>query len=198
MVDQAAGPGSQFPDATAAARSQNALAAINGGFFTPEGKPLGLVVSRGRAIGYWNTASSLGSGVWHESTTGHTAIHRRQKLGKSATLASHEALQAGPVLIENSKAISGLSDRKSAARTLLLWDGNTRWWMGRSSSCTLAALASTLSRQSPAGWPVQTALNLDGGRSSELWISSRVPGGPISTRPLWNRPVRNFLVLKPR
>jgi hypothetical protein len=41
-------------------------------------------------------------------------------------------------------------------------------------------------------------LNLDGGRSSDLWISSAVQGGPLRERPLWNKPVRNFLVLIPR
>jgi len=41
-------------------------------------------------------------------------------------------------------------------------------------------------------------MNLDGGRSSDLWISSRVSGGPLTSRPPWNRPVRNFLILVPR
>ena len=48
------------------------------------------------------------------------------------------------------------------------------------------------------GWKIHRAMNLDGGRSSDLWISSRVSGGPLTSRPPWNRPVRNFLILLPR
>ena len=57
---------------------------------------------------------------------------------------------------------------------------------------------SAVSHGQPAGWPARHALNLDGGRSADLWIAETVPGGPITRRCPWNRPVRNFLVLIPR
>ena len=41
VADQADGCGSQWLDAKSAALSCDGYAAINGGFFTPEGKPLG-------------------------------------------------------------------------------------------------------------------------------------------------------------
>ncbi|NJM36542.1 MAG: phosphodiester glycosidase family protein [Akkermansiaceae bacterium] len=106
-----------------------------------------------------------------------------------------EMIQAGPMLIENGKPIGGLETQKVSARTVILWDGGTRWWIGCSSGCTLAELAKTLVTAAPGGWPIKQALNFDGGRSSDLWISESIPGGPISRRPLWNKPVRNFLVL---
>ena len=80
----------------------------------------------------------------------------------------------------------------------MLWDGDNRWWMGKSSVCTLAKLGAALGDGSPTDWKIHTALNLDGGRSTDLWVSGSVSGGPASFRPLWNRPVRNFLVLVPR
>ena len=64
VADQASGPGSRFADSAAAARAAGGIAAVNAGFFTPEGDPLGLVVSAGKISGSWNTASSLGSGAW--------------------------------------------------------------------------------------------------------------------------------------
>ncbi|MGD7652001.1 MAG: phosphodiester glycosidase family protein, partial [Verrucomicrobiales bacterium] len=198
IVDQPDGPGSRFPDAAAAGRSRNAIASINGGFFTPQGKPLGLTVSNGSSSGYWNTASSLGSAVWHESKSGKSSITRRNSIGKSATLASRDALQTGPLLVENGQPVAGLSTRKSAVRSIILWDGGSRWWLGRTSSCSLASLAKSLAGHSPANWPVQHAVNLDGGLSSDLWISGKIPGGPVTIRPLWNRSVRNFIVLLPR
>lgn len=198
VVDQSGGPGSQFPDAASAGRSRGALAAANAGFFTPTGAPLGLVISGGKRSGSWNSASSLGSGVWYENSSGRSAIARRKSLGKSAASSMRELIQSGPMLVEKSRTVSGLDPSKSSVRTVILWDGGTRWWLGQTSSCSLATLGSALASGQPAGWPVRHALNLDGGRSSDLWISKSVKGGPVSKRAIWNRPVRNFLVLEPR
>ena len=197
VADQAGGPGSQFPDAASAARSRGGIAAANAGFFTPAGAPLGLVVSAGKRSGAWNSASSLGSGVWYENSSGIPAIARRETLGKPAASTMRELIQAGPMLISNQRPVSGLDATKHSVRTLILWDGGTRWWLGQTSSCSLANLGSTLSGSPPSGWPVSQALNLDGGRSSDLWISESSEGGPVLKRAVWNRPVRNFLVLLP-
>jgi len=102
------------------------------------------------------------------------------------------------MLVENGRPVSGLNADKPAIRVFLLWDGGSRWWLGRSSLCTLAELGSALGKGSPAGWDARHALNLDGGRSADLWISENVSGGPLNFRSLFNRPVRNFLVLVPR
>ncbi len=198
VEDQAGGPGSRFADAAGAGRSRGGIAAVNAGFFTPEGTPLGLVITAGKPAGSWNSASSLGAGVWHEDSSGRSAISRREKIGRSGASGMRELLQAGPMLVENGHSVSGLEATKTSARTVLLWDGSTRWWIGRSAPCTLAALATALGSGSPASWPVRHALNLDGGRSSDLWISENTDGGPVSVRPPWNRPVRNFLVVVPR
>jgi hypothetical protein len=195
VVDQQNGPASQFADAAKAANSRGGLAAVNAGFFTPEGTPLGLVVSSGKIAGTWNAASSLGSGVWFEETSGKSAIVRREKLGRAAASTSRELIQAGPLLVENSQPISGLEATKTSARIVVLWDGGTRWWIGRGSPCTLAALSHALAGNSPTGWKIRHALNLDGGRSADLWVSGAIPGGPFHSRPPWNRPVRNFLVV---
>jgi hypothetical protein len=171
---------------------------VNAGFFTPEGEPLGLVVAAGKPAGTWNSASSLGSGVWHEDSSGQSAISRRESLGLTGAKAMRELLQAGPMLVENSHAVSGLDPVKSSVRTFILWDGESRWWIGRASACTLADLSKAIIAAKPAGWQVKHALNLDGGRSSDLWVSEKIPGGPVMRRAPWNRPVRNFLVLVSR
>lgn len=171
---------------------------MNAGFFTPQGEPLGLIVAAGKPAGAWNTASSLGSGVWHEDTAGQAAISRRESLGRAGAIAMRELIQAGPMLVENKRAVSGLDPIKSSVRTFILWDGGNRWWIGRASACTLADLSKIIITANPAGWPVKHALNLDGGRSSDLWVSGKISGGPVVRRAPWNRPVRNFLVLVPR
>ena len=197
VVDQDGAPGARFADAAAAAALVDGLAAVNGGFFTPEGGPLGLVIANGKRYGAWNSASSLGSGVWHADAAGNAAISRREALGKTRAAAMQELLQAGPMLVADGRAVGGLDATKSSVRTVILWDGGHRWWIGRTSPCTLARCAELLATAPPAGWTVRQALNLDGGRSSELWVSGNVAGGPLKARPPWNRPVRNFLVLVP-
>jgi uncharacterized protein YigE (DUF2233 family) len=194
VADQPNGPGSRFADSGSAGRTLGGIAAINAGFFTPEGEPLGLVVASGKTSGSWNTGSSLGSGAWHESTSGILSISRREALGRKGASSMRELIQAGPLLVENGRPVSGLEATKSSVRTLILWDGGTHWWIGRSSPCTLAAMSHALA----SGWPTRQALNLDGGRSSDLWIANSVTGGPLVRRELWNRPVRNFLVLVPK
>ena len=196
VVEQQGAQGSRFADAEVAAQSVGGLAAVNGGFFTPEGEPLGLVIANGRRFGVWNSASSLGSGVWHVDAAGNMGISRRQALGKARAMPMQELLQAGPMLVADGRAVSGLETTKTRARTVVVWDGGHRWWIGRTAPCTLARCAEILAASSPAGWPVKQALNLDGGRSSELWVSKTISGGPLKSRPLWNKPVRNFLVLK--
>ena len=196
VADQPAGPGSRWPDAVAAVAAYHGLAAVNGGFFTPQGQPLGKVVAAGTPAGSWNRASALGSGVWLEAANGTLMLRRREAV--PTTVAARELLQAGPMLVENHQCVSGLEASKSSVRSVVLWDGGTRWWIGQASSCTLAALGVALASGAPSGWPVCHALNLDGGRSAELAITAAVSGGPRTRRAPWNRPVRNFLILVAR
>jgi hypothetical protein len=198
VVDQPDGPGSRFGNAAAAAAHAGGLCAVNAGFFTPEGDPLGAVVTDHRMSGTWNAASSLGAGIWCEERSGRMMLVRRHLFDRGSARGMRGLLQAGPMLVADRHIIAGLDEMKPAVRSLLVWDGGDRWWMGRTSPCTLAALGRALAQDGPAGWPVRHALNLDGGRSSELWVGSSVGGGPLTQRPDWNRVVRNHLVLVPR
>jgi hypothetical protein len=189
VADQPGGPGANWPDAKSAGSSFGGVAAVNAGFFTPEGAPLGLLVSKGKKTGVINRSSSLGAGFYADGS-----LLRRENWSGNAA----EALQSGPFLIDRGKTVGGLSDVTSSARTFIGWDGGTRWFLARSGSCSLASLARALEGSYPGGVRSHTVLNLDGGRSSDLWISSSVQGGPVTERPLWNKPVRNFLVLLPR
>ncbi len=51
VADQPAGPASRWATAREAGLALGGLAAINGGFFTPEGTPLGRLVSDGTPVG---------------------------------------------------------------------------------------------------------------------------------------------------
>ncbi|WP_193214194.1 phosphodiester glycosidase family protein [Luteolibacter marinus] len=192
VADQAGGPDSQWPDARAAGQAMGGLAAVNGGFFTPEGQPLGQLVAAGRKTGTVNRASSLGGGWYVDDGRGLDLVRREQFRG------GREALQTGPFLVENGRPVSGLSTRSSSARTFLASDGRHGWIMATTGACSLEELAKALAGTNIGGIPLRSALNLDGGRSSEIWIAGTLAGGPRHDRPFWNKPVRNFLVLTPR
>ncbi len=196
VADQARGPGSVWSSSEDVARQRGGLMAINAGFFTPEGDPLGLVVSSGKVSGGWNSTSSLGNGIYREPQGGLPSISRRSS--RAAVANSQELIQAGPLLVENGRMVRGLNREKSALRSIILTDGGTRWWIGKTTPCTLSALGSALASGSPAQWKIYDALNLDGGRSTDLFVSSAIPGGPVNRRGFFNRPVRNFLVLRAR
>ena len=51
VLDNAEGPGTGAGTAKEAAKTSSAVACINGGFFTPEGEPLGLAVENGTTFG---------------------------------------------------------------------------------------------------------------------------------------------------
>jgi uncharacterized protein YigE (DUF2233 family) len=201
VVDQP-GIGSQYQSAAEAMRARGALAGINGGFFTPEGAPLGVVYHQGKKTGSLNTASSLGSGVLYvDRNATQPVLARRETFRKwltDSTFQPMEVLQTGPFLIENGKAIGGLTNKEPRVRSLLLWDGDHHFALAQCEPITLRNLAGALAKQPLSGFRVQTALNLDGGRSSDLSISSKVTGGPLNLRRWWNKPVRNYVVVKPQ
>jgi hypothetical protein len=196
VADQAGGPGSQWPDAAAAGRATGAIAAINAGFFTPEGEPLGLVISAGQRRGALNRASSLGSGMYVAGGGGRPQLLRREMLASRPN--PEELLQSGPFLVEDGRAVVGLSAEPARERSFLAWDGRDQWLMGQTSACSLLELGAALAGARPADFVIRYALNLDGGRSTDLWVSAAVANGPVTVRPPWNRQVRNFLVLLPR
>lgn len=191
VVDKQGGPRTEWPSAMEAAKAHGALAAINAGFFTPKGNPVGLVIENGRRIGTWNAGSSLTSGVL--SVEKSPRLLRRQHW-RSFSPTRH-LVQAGPFLIENDIAVTGLNNRDHSPRSFLVWDGRHYWALGYAGKATLSELASALAGQPLARLNITTALNLDGGRSSDLWVSPQVHGGPVSARRNWNNPVRNYLLV---
>lgn len=194
VADQKNGPGTHWRDAHSAANALHGVAAINGGFFTPEGKPLGQVITNGSQRGSKNS-SSLGSGIYI-SQPDKSAIIRREAYTKSHKI-SH-LLQAGSMLAEYNSPISGLSRTNHRKRSFIAWDGQHHWAIGHAESCTLNALSKALAGRAPAGFAITTALNLDGGRSSDLWAGPKVSHGNKTHRSFLNKPVRNFLVVVPK
>ena len=183
------------------------LAAVNGDFFTPEGRPLGAEVAAGQIL--WSRerpalewtpgrapwigtivreGSGLSAGIWVS----------RSRPGRTQVIGGYpELLDAGhPVMNDNPDSDQGFTSLRHP-RTGVAYDPEARrlWVMvvdGRqgsySSGMTLAEMTATLSATGAA-----EALNLDGGGSSVMVVHGRMMSRPSDED--GERDVRNALAV---
>jgi uncharacterized protein YigE (DUF2233 family) len=171
--------------------SAGALAGTNGGYFHADWKPVGLAISGGTKQNGFEKAKLL-SGVF-VVTKGVPSLVRSGAY--SASRSDTDALQAGPFLVEKGTAIGGLNAVKSARRTVVATDGRGRWALMILSHATLAETGALLaSRTVFPDFPIASALNLDGGSSTALWVAT--PPRPFYYSEAGK--VRNFLAILPR
>lgn len=171
-------------------RGAAAVAGVNGGFFTREFKPMGLMIAGGKRTGTWQTGPLL---------TGAVVVTSQPQLLWNADVnpeGASELIQAGPRLVDGGQAVAGLDAKKRSTRTFIANDGGNQWCMGLAHDITLSELAELLT--TPGVMPaftVNRALNLDGGHSSALYF--RTNDGREHTHPGWST-VRNYLGIVPK
>lgn len=171
-------------------RGAAAVAGVNGGFFTPEFKPMGLMIASGKRTGTWQTGPLL---------TGAVVVTSQPQLLWNAEVSpdgASELVQAGPRLVDGGQAVAGLAPKKRSTRTFIANDGGNQWCLGLAHDITLSELAELLT--TPGVMPaftVNRALNLDGGHSSALYF--RTNDGGEHTHPGWST-VRNYLGIVPK
>jgi len=188
VVDQKGGPGSLFANAQAAA--QGGMAAINGGFFSPEGTPVGLVITGGEARGYLNSASYLGTGILDGKKV---SLATRETYRRSS-----ELLQSGPRLVWKGETLTGLSRGNPRPRSFMIWDGAEHFGLAYADSASLKGLSQALQSQPIPGFEINYAVNLDGGTSCDFWVSGSVPEGGFTRSSFFRKKARNYLVLRRR
>ncbi len=172
--------------------NSGAIAGCNGGYFTPEFQPLGLVVSQGKRAGVFERSSLLG-GVFLIRKGKPMLLWRDEYTEVSGIT---ELLQAGPRLVNGGKGVTGLEALRRRPRTVLLTDNNGHWAIGSSGWVSLREISDILA--SPGiirEFVVERALNLDGGSSCGLWWKDAT-GREHSERE--SATVRNFLVIVPK
>jgi uncharacterized protein YigE (DUF2233 family) len=170
-------------------QERHLLAGINGAYFHPDGRPLGLMISQGKMVHGQENARLL-SGFLFIERSRLQLLRSREKIPQAAV----GALQAGPFLIDHQLPVVGLEATRTARRTFVATDGHGRWIIGVISPVTIDQAASILLAASPIFFstpPIERALNLDGGSSSALWVA-RSPE-PFSQQEIGM--VRNFLGL---
>jgi uncharacterized protein YigE (DUF2233 family) len=175
-----------------AAEARGAVAAVNGGYFHPDRKPLGLVISGGKTLQGIQKAKLL-SGIVSATPKG---ISLRRVGEVKGTAGIRDALQAGPFLVDNGKAVTGLNASRSAARTVVCTMSDGRTALVVCHSPTLAETAQILLTPGilPHGGKITRALNLDGGSSTGLWVKR--DSSPFYFREF--KDVRNYLAVVPK
>jgi uncharacterized protein YigE (DUF2233 family) len=187
MVDQPSEPRSDLEDVMARG---NFLAAVNGGYFDPDYRPIGLLIVDGKMVAPLQRARLL-SGVL-SSTGKKVQISRVSEF--SPNQKPDAAVECGPMIVDLGKAVRGLESTKSARRTFAAVGGD-KAALGFCSDVTLADLSNILAIVAIPDFKIQRALNLDGGSSSAFWFK-RTNGGPFSIAEL--KPVRDFVAVVPR
>ena len=161
-----AGTGRTAPVRELAAR-YGALAVINGGFFDPQFRPLGLRVSHGEQLRPLRRADW---GVFLVRAGRPAIVHTRDYHPAGVT----EAVQCGPRLVVDGHATR--LKKQSARRACIGIDGRGRVLLVVSQGADVDAtnLARALSApDTGAGLGCHDALNMDGGPSAQLFAAHR-------------------------
>lgn len=166
--------------AQALCKASRASVCINSNFFDEQGKPLGVVISRGIQHQKVHSGGGTLTGVFFV-TSDLVGITHRSLFSAEKVI---EAAQAGPRLISEGAPVVGVKDSSIATNiSLVCIDGERRVIFMRVSLAmfggSLRELQSVLLRPELG---CTDALNFDGGGSSQLYISGGVPGHEGATR----------------
>ena len=171
---------------------EKGAAGVNGGYFSADFAPIGLLISDGKMIAPLQRARLI-TGVLSASVRG-VQILRVSEFSRREKISA--AVQCGPFLVDHYEPVRGLNDSTTARRTFAATAMSGRASLGVCSEISLAELATILATSRMADdFKIQRALNLDGGSSSAFWFA-RENGSAFSIRE--QKPVRDFVVVVPK
>lgn len=182
IIDNAGGEN----ELAAAAARAGARAGVNGGYFDPDFRPLGLRIIDGATTSPMTHARLL-TGILCRSERGVQILRVNEFSPKRHYEA---ALECGPFLVDHGSALKTLDRTRTARRTFAFITRDGKAALGIASDLSLAAVADVL------GTPelkISRAMNLDGGSSTAFWCR-RENADPISIREF--KSVRDFVVFK--
>jgi uncharacterized protein YigE (DUF2233 family) len=185
VVDQASEPRVDLEEVMARG---NFLAAVNGGYFDPQYNPIGLLIVDGKITAPLQKARLL-SGVLSASGK-KIQILRVSEF--SLNQKPDAAVESGPMIVDQGKAVRGLESSKIARRTFAALAKSDKAALGFCSDVTLADLSNILTIVTIPEFKIQRALNLDGGSSSAFWFK-RASGSAFSIAE--QKPVRDFVAV---
>lgn len=142
-------------------------AGVNGGYFDPNFKPIGLRMIDGATTSLLTRARLL-TGVLCASPRGVAIL----RLAEFSNRRKYDAaIESGPFLVDGGTGVKSLDDRRSARRTFAAVARGGKAALGISSALTLAQTGAVLANRSLANdFRISRAMNLDGGSSSAFWF----------------------------
>ena len=168
-------------------KREKCVCGVNGGYFDPEFKPIGLRISNGETFSALQRARMI-TGILLQSDRGIDVL-RVGEFSRAKRITS--AIQSGPFLVESSTPVRGLNSSQLARRTFAGIANRDRALLGVCSDVSLSELANILATVAVAGnSKIRRAMNLDGGSSSAFWFA-RENGSVFSIR--GQKPVRDFV-----
>lgn len=169
---------------------EHALLAVNAGFFTPDGKPLGLRISDGKMLSPLKPISWWGIFYLRDNTPAMSSF-KAFKLNNDIDF----AIQAGPRLLVNSSTLhlkEGIDNRTAIGYNK---NNDIIIVVSEDAQLTTVQLAEILGRsERNGGLGCLFALNLDGGSSSQVYAKI---GDFVLDIPSF-RPVADGLAVYPR
>jgi hypothetical protein len=173
-------------------KREKCVCGVNGGYFDPEFKPIGLRVADGSIFSPLRRARLI-TGILLQSDRGIEVI-RAGEFSRAKRIIA--AVQSGPFLVEGNKRIRGLNDSQLARRTFAGLATNDHALLGVCSDVSLGQLANILATVPVAAdSKIRGAMNLDGGSSSAFWFA-REDGSAFSIS--GQKPVRDFVAVVPK
>jgi exopolysaccharide biosynthesis protein len=174
-------------DLAAVMRRTRGVAGVNGGYFDPQDAPVGLLITERKLIAPLRKARLL-SGVLVVTKARVDLLRSGEYSSRKNVIA---AVQCGPFLVDDGKAVAGLNNSKPARRTFIMTSGSDRAAIGFCSTVTLAQLGDILATPE---LKTRRALNLDGGSSSAFWFNGERGVFSIAEQ----KTVRDFVIVTPK
>ncbi len=165
-------------------KQTGALAVINGGYFDKNNQPTGLLVSDGHVSG--SSYDSFG-GMLSVDTGGNISLRSlHQQPYDPANEQLQQATQSSPMLMIDGKRTQFNANAASQRRSVVAMDKQRRmlFIVSQMQAFSLDELADLLAS---SDLDLQTALNLDGGASTGLYVNGRnrqVNIDPLSDLPI--------------
>lgn len=149
------------------------MAGCNGGFFSGETyESMGLLIDNGQVSGRDGYRSPIVEAT--VLSDGETiSIIETSYFSVDQVSPETNALQSGPFLVQDGQVNQALTNEQYPPnrRTFLASDGEGRWLIGFCPEVGLETLAEALIRSDfIPGFTARSAINLDGGPSSKIWI----------------------------
>lgn len=150
-------------------KHSGAIAMINGGYFDDHNQPAGLLISNGNATG---TSYAGFGGMLSVNAQGHVSLRSlRDHPYDAASEQLQQATQSSPMLMLNGKRTQFNADSASQRRSIVAIDkqGHLLLIVSPGQAFSLDELADLLAASDLS---IETALNLDGGASTGLYVNA--------------------------